>query len=146
MIRHDNSDQVVYRTWRQPYPGTLEDIQSEVIPRISALFARAPMREDFANAGIFISPEIQEKALLELADYLYHFKLTDRSGLKWSQKVREVFERIVWPELNALEAEKRDHGSKFLKMVNRAFDHMEDQGRGLKTHEVRKAQRAKLGV
>lgn len=145
VIRQNAGDTVDFRQWKQPYPGTLEEIQTDIVPRIMALLARAPMREDFASAGLVVSEEIQGRATLELAHYLNTFLVPDLASLKWSQKVREVFDRLIWPELKrdpaVCEADRGDYSRKFREMVNRSFDHMEKAGRGKDTSAIRKNQK-----
>jgi hypothetical protein len=70
--------------------------------------------------------------------------------VRFSQKVREVFERLIWPELKhdqkVCEADRSDYSSKFLTMVNRSFDKMERTGRGKDTRDIRKRQRKAKAV
>jgi hypothetical protein len=67
VIRHDMTATTHCFKHIRVYPGGLEDVQKEIIPRLNALTARAPMREDFASAGLDISADVLDSGIVRIS-------------------------------------------------------------------------------
>ncbi len=116
------------------FPGTIDELQDElnrvVMANMAALLQRAPTTYDMPstyahNTGV-PEPVIFE-ALFRLAGYRYN----EQMAQSWQDKRRELYDHLIEPHREKASLMNRDEAVRgWRKLVNKAYDNMEETGRG----------------
>ncbi len=114
------------------YPGTPDDLQTDLSTRLPALLKRAPLPENIVRAGL----PIDDETFLDATSWLAHFRYSDDIAEHYQKALREAYDRFIEPKVNlstlsAHPAEARDEAkNRFRKATEDTFKNMQSFGRG----------------